>query len=89
MCEQFHYVLFTNQAVGLSQLAINMQNNPVPSPGMVKETCADFEHVDVLNNKMANGLSKLSKGGPKQGFDHHDLQLVLPRSMTDVFGNLE
>jgi hypothetical protein len=52
-----------------------MQNNPVPSPGMVKEACADFEqHVDILNNKMANSLSKLSKGGPRQGFDHPDLQ---------------
>jgi hypothetical protein len=75
MYEQFYYVFFTNRAVGLSRLAINVQNNPVPSPATVKEACMDFEQrMDVLNDKMANSLSKLSKGGPRRGFDHRDLQ---------------
>ncbi|KIM71127.1 hypothetical protein PILCRDRAFT_17352 [Piloderma croceum F 1598] len=73
--DEFYYVFFTNRAVGLSRLAINMQNNPVPNSAAVKNACADFERrVDVLNDKMTNSLSKLSKGGPRRGFDDRDLQ---------------
>jgi hypothetical protein len=73
--EKFYYVFFTNRAVGLSRLAINMQNNPVPNSATVKNACADFERrVDVLNDKMANSLSKLGKGGLRRGFHNRDLQ---------------
>ena len=72
-------VFFANRAIGLSRLAITIQKNPVHEAAVVQSNCTDFKHhLDVLNHKMTDSLSKTVKGGPCHGFDIHDLA-TLPK----------